>query len=134
MSPIGAPGALMPKDKKPGLGSKAASALGAMMDQAMRTDSKKRKAQLELRNIDLKNAQNEFEGTSAWNQENYEWEAMGVAGSEQAREAEYNENMAELKQLSIMPHMSEFDNDLTNDRSEDNSFFGPAFKQIFSTK
>ena len=48
MSPIGAPGALMPKDKKPGLGSKAASALGAMMDQAGESNKAMAKEQVAL--------------------------------------------------------------------------------------
>ena len=131
---LGAPGALMPKDKKPGLGSKMASALGSMMDQAGKTDSKKRKSMLELRNIDLQKQQNAFEGSSDWNQENYEWEAMGIAGSEQRREAEYNANISEIKQLDLVPFMSEFDDDLTNDKAADNGFFGNAFSQIFSSK
>jgi len=56
MSPLGAPGALMPKDKKPGLGSKMASALGSMMDEAANADKvskKERHAQLVQRNKKL---------------------------------------------------------------------------------
>jgi len=56
MSPLGAPGALMPKDKKKGLGSKMASALGSMMDQAAEAKQvakKERIAQLYMRNEEI---------------------------------------------------------------------------------
>ena len=62
---IGAPGALMPKDKKPGLGSKAASALGAMFSDSLENANKKpsteeRLARAQFRDKELRNAlQNE---------------------------------------------------------------------------
>ena len=134
---IGAPGALMPKDKKPGLGSKMASALGSMMDQAGNKDSKKRKSMLELRNLELQKQQNKYAGTSNWNQDHYKYEAMGIAGpgitQEFAREKEYFANIEEMKQLDLVPFMSEFDDDLTNDKPVER-VFGNALSQIFNSK
>jgi len=43
---LGPAGALMPKDKKPGLGSKMASAIGSMMDQASESNVAQRKEQM----------------------------------------------------------------------------------------
>ena len=62
---IGAPGALMPKDKKPGLGSKAASALGAMIGEGLdnankKPSTKERLARAQFRDKELRGAlQNE---------------------------------------------------------------------------
>ena len=56
MSPLGAPAAIKPYEKKKGLGDKMASALGSMMDQAMEADKvskKERAAQLRMRNQDI---------------------------------------------------------------------------------
>ena len=61
MSPIGVPGALMPKDKKPGLGSKAASALGAMMDQAGESNKAMAKEQVALLEGEMKRINKVFE-------------------------------------------------------------------------
>ena len=43
---VGAPGPLMPKDKKKGLGSKMAGALGSMFDQANESKVAQRKEQM----------------------------------------------------------------------------------------
>ena len=110
LSPLGAPGALKPEVKKKGLGDKMAGALGSMIDQAMEGDDKKRIAQLTLRNRDLAEQENAWEGTPEWIQENYEWEAFERPHSGHEREKEYLKNVEEIKQIQLAPYMSEFDN------------------------
>ena len=109
LSPLGAPGAIKPYEKKKSLGDKMAGALGSMIDQSMEGDDKKRISQLTLRNKDLAEQENAWEGTPEWNQENYEWEAFGVEHSGHKREKEYYKNLEEIKHIELGKHMSEFD-------------------------
>ena len=56
LSPLGAPGAIKPYEKKKSFGDKMASALGSMIDQSMEADrvsKKERVAQLRLRNKEI---------------------------------------------------------------------------------
>ena len=118
LSPLGAPGALKPYEEKKALGDKMASALGAMIDQSMEGDDKKRISQLTLRNEDLIKEENEWIGTTDWNQENYEWEAFGIEHSGHKRNQEYLKNIEEIKQIEINQHMGIFD-----EPQENNGFF-----------
>jgi len=107
MSPLGAPGAIKPEKKKKGLGDKMASALGSMIDQAEQGDDQKRISQLMVRNEQLKKEELEWEGSSQWNQDNYEFEAFGREHSGHQREKEYQSNLNEIDQIKIGQQMNE---------------------------
>ena len=105
-----------------GLGGSALKGLSGLLDQSLEGDDKKRVAQLELKNEQLRKEEIEWRGSSLWNQENYEWEAFGREHSGHKRYTERESNLNEIKEIKIAKQMDEpgtaesFLNAFVNDR------------------
>ncbi len=147
MSPLGAPGALTPKDKKKGLGDKMAGAIGDMFDQSMesrKAQKKEQVAQLEVEHKRLgkffQNGRFVTEGPPGMGQEVWRWFSDYKGDKSKTPEfSDWNKYHAVSKQLGELKGIegyqdrtpSAFDYQFTETAKPDSSgIFGNAFRSI----
>jgi len=149
ITPLGAPGAIKPYEKKKSFGDKMAGALGDMIDQSMesrKASEKEQLAQLEVEHKRLgkffQNGRFVTEGPPGMGQEVWRWFSDYKGDKSKTPEfSDWNKYHAVTRQLGQLKGTagfekrtpSAFDYQFTGTAKPSSSgSFGNAFKQIFS--